>query len=77
MYAQCARRRRRSAWHTAVCAAKRGKRLQPRTLEFAKYVILFTTVPAETFPAASVLEWYRMRWQVELVSGTKPSYFSI
>lgn len=48
-------------------ASKRGKRLQPRTLEFAKYVILFTTFPPETFPAATVLEWYRTRWQVELV----------
>ena len=28
-------------------ASKRGKRLQPRTLELAKYVILFTTFPAE------------------------------
>ena len=43
-------------------ASKRRKRLQPQTLEFAKYVILFTT-----FPAEAVLEWYRTRWQVELV----------
>ena len=48
-------------------ASKKGRRLQPRTLEFAKYVILFTTFPQETFPAAEVLEWYRTRWQVELV----------
>ena len=41
--------------------------MQPQTLEFAKYVILFTTFPAQAFPAASVLEWYRTRWQVELV----------
>ena len=48
-------------------ASKRGKRLPPQTLEFAKYVILFTTFPAEEFPAEAVLEWYRTRWQVELV----------
>ena len=48
-------------------ASKKGQCLQPRTLEFAKYVILFTTFPQETFPAADVLEWYRTRWQVELV----------
>ena len=48
-------------------ASKRRKRLQPQTLEFAKYVILFTTFPAEKFPAEAVLEWYRTRWQVELV----------
>ena len=39
----------------------------PQTLEFAKYVILFTTFPTPAFHAASVLEWYRRRWQVELV----------
>ena len=43
-------------------ASKGGKRLRLRTLEFAKYVILFTT-----FPAAAALEWYRTRWQGELV----------
>ena len=48
-------------------ASKKGKQLQPRTLEFAKYVILFTTFPEDAFPAADVLEWYRVRWQVELV----------
>ena len=48
-------------------ASKKGTQLQPQTLEFAKYVILFTTFPIEAFPAASVLEWYRTRWQVELV----------
>ena len=48
-------------------ASKKGKQLQPRTLEFAKYVILFTTFPEDAFPAADVLEWHRVRWQVELV----------
>ena len=43
--------------------------MQPlaQALEFAKYVILFTTFPTPAFHAASVLEWYRRRWQVELV----------
>ena len=30
-------------------------------------MILFTTFPATRFSAADVLEWYRTRWQVELV----------
>ena len=30
-------------------------------------MIVFTTYPPARFPAASVLEWYRLRWQVELV----------
>ncbi|MDE0626458.1 MAG: IS4 family transposase [Bryobacterales bacterium] len=48
-------------------ASKRGTQLHPQTLEFAKYVILFTTFPTQAFPAASVLEWYRSRWQVQPV----------
>jgi IS4 transposase len=47
-------------------SSKSGKALQPTTLEFAKYVILFTTFPKK-FTAADVLQWYRLRWQVELV----------
>jgi len=30
-------------------------------------VLVFTTLPAEELPAAEILEWYRLRWQVELV----------
>lgn len=48
-------------------ATRKGKKLQPQTLEFARYVILFTSFPAADFPVAEVLEWYRVRWQVELV----------
>ncbi len=48
-------------------ARRRGKKLMPRTLEFARFVIVFTTFPEEEFSAEAVLEWYRIRWQVELV----------
>lgn len=48
-------------------ATRKGKWAQPATLRFAAYVIVFTTFPAATFSAAEVLEWYRIRWQVELV----------
>jgi hypothetical protein len=48
-------------------AARKGKQVQPQTLEFAKYVILFTNFPHQSFTASEVLEWYRIRWQVELV----------
>ena len=48
-------------------ASKSGKRLQPDTLEYAKCIILFTTFPESRFEAAAVLDWYRIRWQVELV----------
>lgn len=48
-------------------AARKGKQLRPETLEYAKYVLLFTTYPQKDFTASDVLEWYRLRWQVELV----------
>lgn len=48
-------------------AAKKGKSIKPETLEFAKYVIVFTTFPSKDFSTEEVLEWYRSRWQVELV----------
>ena len=41
--------------------------LKPRTLEFAKFIIVFTTFPEDKFSAEEVLECYRLRWQVELV----------
>ena len=48
-------------------AGRKGKQVRPRTLEFARYVIVFTTFPEAAFSAVQVLEWYRTRWQVELV----------
>lgn len=48
-------------------ASKKGHELKPETLEYAKYIILFTTFPEDEFSPSEVLEWYRVRWQVELV----------
>ncbi len=48
-------------------AKRKGRQVQPQTLEFARYVIVFTTFPAAEFSGSEVLEWYRLRWQVELV----------
>lgn len=48
-------------------ASRKGKALRPETRAYARYVILFTTFPASRFDAAEVLDWYRLRWQVELV----------
>ena len=47
-------------------ASRDGEALQPETLEYAKYVIVFTTFDPLTFSAAMILQWYRVRWQVEL-----------
>lgn len=48
-------------------AARKGKQVQSQTLKFAQYVIVFTTFPESSFSASEVLQWYRLRWQVELV----------
>ena len=48
-------------------ASKHGSELQPQTLIYAEYVMVLTTFPEKEFPAALVLEWYRFRWQIELV----------
>ena len=48
-------------------ASRKGTEIKPRTLEFAKFIIVFTTFPEDKFSAEEVLECYRLRWQVELV----------
>lgn len=48
-------------------ANKNGNKLQTHTLFLSEYVILFTTFPEQKFPTEKVLEWYRIRWQIELV----------
>jgi len=48
-------------------ASKQGSELQPETLIYAEYVMVLTTFPEREFPALLILEWYRFRWQIELV----------
>jgi Transposase DDE domain len=48
-------------------AQQGGSKPKPETLQYASYVMVFTTVPASRLSTAEVLEWYRVRWQVELV----------
>ena len=48
-------------------ASKKQYTTKPETLEFAKYVIVFTTLPKNKFSASSILQWYRLRWQIELI----------
>jgi hypothetical protein len=47
-------------------AKKRGTKVDPRSLEAAKYVMLVTSLPVDMFPACDVLAIYRFRWQIEL-----------
>jgi IS4 transposase len=46
-------------------ASKKQMSTKPETLEVAKYVVVFTT--RNNVSAAEILEWYRTRWQIELV----------
>ena len=45
---------------------KKGKIPDPRSLQAAKFVLLFTTLPESLMSAENVLELYRHRWQIEL-----------
>jgi hypothetical protein len=48
-------------------AGKQGHTPKPETLEYAKYVLVVSNLPSAEFSAQEVLEWYRLRWQIELV----------
>jgi hypothetical protein len=48
-------------------AQQGGPKTKPETLEYAAYVLVFTTLPSQQFSCSEVLEWYRVRWQIELV----------
>jgi len=57
----------RARRHIRRKAQQGGPEPKPETLQYADYVMVFTTVPASSFSTAEVLEWYRVRWQIELV----------
>jgi len=48
-------------------ASRQGRSLRPETLEFAEYVIVFTTVDRRSYKGEDILSLYRARWQIELV----------
>ena len=48
-------------------ATQHGLALEPQTLLYAGYVMVFTTLLEAEFSAPSILEWYRLRWKIELV----------
>lgn len=47
-------------------ASRKGRKVRPETLEYAEYVVIFTTVNRHVFKERDVLALYRGRWQVEL-----------
>ncbi len=54
--------------HRIHLRAVRRQQIQtdPRTVEAARYVLLFTTLPSSKVDATTVAEIYRFRWQIEL-----------
>ncbi len=51
----------------AASSKKKGKTPDKRSLEAAHFVMVFTTLSRPTLSAATILELYRCRWQIELV----------
>jgi len=47
-------------------AARKAQKVNPKTIEAANYVMVFTTLKRETASAEDILQMYRCRWQIEL-----------
>jgi hypothetical protein len=54
---------RLSLRHAAI---KKGKKLDPRSLVAAEFMILGTSLPKRGYTARDILVVYRLRWQIEL-----------
>lgn len=48
-------------------SSKKGKKVQPKTLELASYIVVLTSTSATDLSPEEILEIYRFRWQIELV----------
>lgn len=48
-------------------ASRKGREIRPETWEYVKYVLVFSTFSPRRFTTTDLLQWYRIRWQVELV----------
>lgn len=58
---------RRAQRHARRRAQRKRQRLSRRTMELAGYVLVWTTLAPQEYPARRVLRLYRLRWQIELV----------
>jgi hypothetical protein len=47
-------------------SVKKTRKVDPRSIEAAHFVMVFTTLPGTLLAAREVLQLYRYRWQVEL-----------
>lgn len=58
-------------------AAKKGRTPSQDNLFACGFILVLTNLPAEEWPAARVLELYRLRWQVELLFKRYKSIFHL
>ena len=47
-------------------AQRNGQQLRSATLEHSSWIVVLTTVATATLTDDAVLQWYRVRWQIEL-----------
>lgn len=47
-------------------ARRKKKKIDPRTIRAAHFVMIFTTLPVEQLDDTGVMELYRFRWQIEV-----------
>jgi hypothetical protein len=47
-------------------AIKKGKKLDPRSLIAAAFMIVVTSLPKKGYTAKDVLAAYRLRWQIDI-----------
>lgn len=47
-------------------ASRRQRRVSAASAEAAQYVFVWTSLPEDEFSAESIMELYRLRWQIEL-----------
>lgn len=58
-------------------ASKKQRKVDPRTLEAASYMILLSSPSVTRLPGHTALEFYRFRWQVELAFKRLKSLMSL
>jgi len=58
---------RKAQRHIRRKAQQGGSDPKAETLDYACYVAVFTTLSSAEFSSRQVLDWYRLRWQIELV----------
>lgn len=68
----CAIRKSKQAIEKAIKklrtkASRQQRRLRPETIEYAHYVMVFTSVNRHRFKSEDVMLLYRARWQIELM----------